>query len=646
MSAGRRVLLAVLLVLIATPCVLRLALVPHRGFGPDELEHSHFAWRMLQGELPYRDYFEHHTPFFHFMLRALFSWREVTLSGDEAVAAVFDARRLDWGFGTLSLALTFLLGRALRGTRQGLLAALLLGNSGVFLWRGFESRPDVPAMALVTLSILLAARGFFALLAGSPALPPLALGGLTLGAATMITQKVLFFGPGLALFSLWLLFEPNLAVTRRSRLLGIAAFGGFFLVPILATLGYFAAHGALRQFVECNFLVNTRWPGLRARDFVQMMWGYDPVPVALCFVGVLLGFGRPSLANLRRGEPLLALAFLSPLAGLLVHPAVTLHYFLLFAPLGCLYAADALVRAGDALGARFQRLPTEALLALLAIALSVPGALRLREAYARGNWSTLQGLRFVIANTAPWQPTLDGFTGLGAFRPSAFFDPFVNSHTRLIMGPVESAKMTQSLRSGSVAPRLVFLHQDLREGLEPEAVAFIERHYSGIHQEPIRARLFDNGAGWWSDVGPRALGWTRDERLPHVFVGDGWRIPSEEDGVAVRRTRARRSVLLLPLRRPRDGRIVVRARADASALPFAFDVLANGQGLGRAQAEAGWHEYAFDAPRDTLRFGFSAIAFRFDPLQPPEGRRTELAVAWVAFEEPSRVSAAARSGPP
>jgi len=632
-SLARRVLPALLLVLIATPCLLRLALVPHRGFGPDELEHSHFAWRMLQGELPYRDYFEHHTPFFHFMLRGLFSWRDVTHSGDEAIAALFDARRLAWGFGTLTLALTLLLGRALRGTRQGLLAALLLGNSGVLLWRGFESRPDVPAMALVTLSVLLAARGFAALLAGASAFPALAAGGLCLGAAAMFTQKVLFFGPGFLLFSLWLLAEPGLAATRRRRLVGVATLGGFFLVPILATLAYFAGHGALAAFVECNFLVNTRWPGLRARDFVAMMWGYDPVPVALCFVGALLGFGRPSLANLRRGEPLLALAFLSPVAGLLVHPAVTLHYFLLFAPLGCLYAADALVRAGDALGARFRRLPSEALLALCAIALSVPGALRLREAYARGNWSTLQGLRFVIANTAPWQPTLDGFTGLGAFRPSAFFYPFVNSHTRLLMGPQENARMTAALRSGRVAPRLVFLHEDLREGLEPEAVAFLERHYAGIHQEPIRARLFDNGAGWWSDVGPRPLGFAKDDRRPHVFVGDGWRIPSEEDGVAVRRTRARRSVLLLPLRRPRDGRIVLRARADSEALPFAFDLLANGRELGRATAEAGWHEYGFDAPRDALRIGFSAIAIRFDPLQPPEGRRTELSVEWVAFEE-------------
>ncbi len=630
----RRGLLAGLLVLIVVPAALRLVLVPHRGFGPDELEHSHFAWRMLQGQIPYRDYFEHHTPFFHFLLEALYSRRQVDLSAEEAIAALFDARRVAWVFGVLALALTALLGARLRGLREGLLAALFLGNSGVFLWRGFESRPDVPAMALVILSVLLATGGFAALTRGGSAGPGLALSGLSLGAAAMFTQKVLFFGPGLALFSLWLLAEPHLDVPRSLRLKAVALLGGFFLVPTLLTLVYFAAHGALEAFLECNFLVNTRWPGLPARDFVLIVLGDDPVPVALCLLGLALSAARLSAGALRRGEPFLALAFVSPVVCLLVHPAVTLHYFLLFLPLGAVYAGHGLVFLADRLNARGGRGAADLFLLLAAVTLSVPGALRLREAFGRGNWSTLQGLRFVIANTAPWQSTLDGFSGLGAFRLSAFHYPFVNSHTRFLMGPQENARMTAALRTHQVSPGLVFLDNNLVEGLEPEAVAFLRKHYAGIHQDPIRARLFDSGAGWWRDTGPRPLGFTRDaDRRPHVFVGDGWRVPGVEADVPVRRTRARRSVLLLPLRRPRDGRLVIRAGADAEALPFAFDLVVNGRRLGRAEARAGFHEYGFDAAREALRFGFNAVALRFDPLQPPEERKTELAVEWVAFEE-------------
>lgn len=625
--------------------MLRLALVPHRGFGPDELEHSHFAWRMLQGELPYRDYFEHHTPYFHLLLAGLYSLRDVTRSGDDAVAALFDARRMAWAFGILALGVTALLGRFARGPREGLLAALLLGNTGVFLWRGFESRPDVPAMFLLTLAFLLAARGFAALGSAGHGTRWLVLSGLSLGTATMFTQKVLFFGPGIALFCVLLLLEPRLGVSRPRRLGAIAALGGAFLAPILSTLAFFAAHGALGAFIECNFLVNARWPGLPAREFVLIVL-YDDAPlVALAALGLWLARARPDASGLARGEPFLALALLAPVAGLFVHPAVTLHYFLLFLPLAAIYAAHGLVVLADAAARRAPQLPADAVVALAAVALSVMPALRLREAYGRGNWSTLQALRFVIANTAPWEPTLDGFSGLGAFRPSAFYYPFVYSHTRLLMGPAKSAEISDALRSGQVAPRLLFMTQDLLEGLEPEANQFVERQYSGIHQEPIRARLFDNGAGWWRDEGPRPLGWTRQERVPHVFVGDGWRIPGEEDGVAVRRTRARRSVVLLSLRRPGAGRIALRARVDREGLPFAFDVLANGHGLGRAAAVEGWHEYAFDVPAGALRIGFNAIALRFategggDP-----GRRTELAVEWIAFERPA--NAASPSGSP
>ncbi|HJS58575.1 MAG TPA: hypothetical protein VKA01_10775 [Vicinamibacteria bacterium] len=633
--SARRAFIAVVLALIAVPAVLRLLLVPQRGFGPDELEHSHFAWRLLQGQLPYRDYFDHHTPFFHFLLAGLFARRDVTASAEEAIAALFDARRLAWIFGSLALLATALLGRVVRGPREGLLAALLLGNTSVFLWRAFESRPDVPAMLLVTLALLLGVRGFRELGTGRAPMTQLLASGLALGSAAMFTQKVLFFGPGMALFSLLLLCEPRLGAPRARRVEALATLGFGFLVPIVATLAYFAAHGALRPFVECNLLVNTRWPGLPARDFVFLVLDEDPVTVSLCAIGGAMGLARPDANGLLRGEPFLVLAFLSAVLGLLVHPAVTLHYFLLFLPLAAVYAAAALVALADGWTRRRPALSADVVLTVFALAISVLPAVRLREAFTRGNWSTLQGLRWVMANSAPWETTLDGFSGLGAFRPAAFYHPFVNSHTRYVMGAAEVDAMAASLRSGRVLPRIAFLDNDLREGLNPEALAFVEKHYSGIHQEPIRARLFDAGLGFWSDEGPRPIGWVRGvERRPHVFVGDGWRVPMEEDGVAVRRTRTRRSVLLFPLRRPRDGCLVLRARADAEAMPFAFEVLANGHQLGRTEARAGWQEYRVEAPAAALRIGFNAIALRFDPLQPPEDRRTELAVEWISFEAP------------
>ncbi len=53
-----RLLLAIVLVVGAA----MLVEVPWRGIDPDELEHVHAACAVAWGQLPYRDFFEHHTP--------------------------------------------------------------------------------------------------------------------------------------------------------------------------------------------------------------------------------------------------------------------------------------------------------------------------------------------------------------------------------------------------------------------------------------------------------------------------------------------------------------------------------------------------------------------------------------------------------
>ena len=48
--------------LAAVFAALTLALSIVRFFDGDELEHVHSAWHVLNGALPYVDFFEHHHP--------------------------------------------------------------------------------------------------------------------------------------------------------------------------------------------------------------------------------------------------------------------------------------------------------------------------------------------------------------------------------------------------------------------------------------------------------------------------------------------------------------------------------------------------------------------------------------------------------
>src|SRR5205814_10409572 len=69
-----------LLAAITALLVARIPLLTVRVFDNDELEHAHVAWSVWRGLCPYRDFFEHHTPWFHFTLAPFFHWFPVAES--------------------------------------------------------------------------------------------------------------------------------------------------------------------------------------------------------------------------------------------------------------------------------------------------------------------------------------------------------------------------------------------------------------------------------------------------------------------------------------------------------------------------------------------------------------------------------------
>src|SRR6185503_12493284 len=111
----------------------------------------------------------------------------------DAFDAIFLARRITWVFAGASLLLTFTVARSWRDARTGLVAALLFGNTAIFLRKALEVRPDVPATGLCLAALWL---GLLALRApaGRRRIVLFAASGLLLGSAVMFTQKALFLG--------------------------------------------------------------------------------------------------------------------------------------------------------------------------------------------------------------------------------------------------------------------------------------------------------------------------------------------------------------------------------------------------------------------------------------------------------------------
>src|SRR5215471_3710956 len=119
---------------LATVALLlaRLPLLPRRSFDPDEFEHSHAAWSVFKGMLPYKDFFEHHTPWYYYALRPFFKWFDVDGSFESARHFLLFGRSLSFVLTVLSVFLVFRIGRVWADRQVGAVAALLLLGQSVF----------------------------------------------------------------------------------------------------------------------------------------------------------------------------------------------------------------------------------------------------------------------------------------------------------------------------------------------------------------------------------------------------------------------------------------------------------------------------------------------------------------------------------
>ncbi len=67
----KRACCTIALLMLAGTFAIRFSLFQTRWLNPDEFEHLHAAWCQSEGLMPYRDCFEHHTPWSYWLLLPL-----------------------------------------------------------------------------------------------------------------------------------------------------------------------------------------------------------------------------------------------------------------------------------------------------------------------------------------------------------------------------------------------------------------------------------------------------------------------------------------------------------------------------------------------------------------------------------------------
>ncbi len=487
-----------------------------RSFDPDEFEHCHAAWSVFKGMLPYRDFFEHHTPWFYYALSPFFRWFAVDQSFESARRFLLLGRALSLAVTALSVVLMMLVGRLGANRKVGLLAGLFLVGQPVLIQKTMEIRPDVLALPFYLGGLWFVVRELREP-AGSPR--PASLrgflgGGLCLGAAVMCTQKMLFVLPGaLVGLGLWALSGGREA--WRARLTAVSMVLVGVAVPAFLTWAAFALEGGGDQFIRNNFLLNATWR-LRSSRHLQVTFDTSWPILVPALGGVALALRRFRRSAQRRYDDAFLLCTLGGLiVGIAVVPAAYKQYYLMPLAIVCWFAARGLYSFVDL--ARDRRRGW--LLVGATVPLLIWPVVQLATSYRQRADAQMDRLRYVFTHTGPTDPVLDGWLGTDVFRPHPRYYFFMHRELLAMLTERELDSYLGALESGRSRPSLVALDDELK-ALGPRLIRFLEQRYvtdDGLFYRPALApqSLAVVGSDWGmvkttpflSNAGPSADHW-------------------------------------------------------------------------------------------------------------------------------------------
>jgi 4-amino-4-deoxy-L-arabinose transferase-like glycosyltransferase len=153
-----------------------------RYFNHDEFESIHVAWKLIQGERIYIDFFEHHHPFFYYLLMPF-----IKIFGEISQTAVYIRIFMFIVFLAI-LRIAFLITREVYGDRTALISSIFLSSAYIFFSKAIEIRPDAVETFFILSALLL-----FLIYARTRNQKYLIFSSLCLVSSFLLLQKAIFF---------------------------------------------------------------------------------------------------------------------------------------------------------------------------------------------------------------------------------------------------------------------------------------------------------------------------------------------------------------------------------------------------------------------------------------------------------------------
>jgi 4-amino-4-deoxy-L-arabinose transferase-like glycosyltransferase len=462
--AMRRLAPGVFAALMALGLGLRIGVVINRRIDPDESQHLHVAWLLTQGQVPYRDFWEHHLPFFYYAMAPLTAW----LSDRPAV--YFAARAVMVALAAVAVLLTWRLARRLSGD-GAVWAVVVLLFLPQFAETSTETRPDVPSLVAHLASLLALVRWRDT---GGPRW--LWVAGAWQGAALALSVKAVFALVGVGAIVLgWPPSGRERWGDRIGSLARLLGGGAVVLGGLLAAFtvlgGVGTLHGLYRDVVQGSLgfvdLVKT-WPVFGSELGVFLVG-------ALGLGLVLRVRGLAILSHPVHGV-LLVPALTSVVALALPRtPAVYQHAWLPILPVVAIYAGLTVATLAEWARRDPSRWRKGLALTAIAAAVVVPAGETMVFAVRDQNSADLRLMQRELRLACPGEAVLDG-TALYVFRPAAY------RYGALVRGVrewVARGVIPEEVIAGDMrAARAPIAHVDFRiKGMVGPVADLLRRHY-------------------------------------------------------------------------------------------------------------------------------------------------------------------------
>lgn len=206
----------------------------------DIIEHLHAAWLISEGQVPFRDFFEHHNPLLWYILAPL------TQLFKHDVTIIPVVRSIALIGYLLCFILIYQISARYVYCKKAAQTAILLLMSVYFLWRDIANiRPDI----FMYLFFFLALYCFFAYLENKK-FRYLAISYICCSISFLFLQKTLFLGLGFAIANIWLLVKKEIKISDFIYAAILALF------PLLLFAGYLLYTNSFADWFYYNFIFN------------------------------------------------------------------------------------------------------------------------------------------------------------------------------------------------------------------------------------------------------------------------------------------------------------------------------------------------------------------------------------------------------